>query len=63
MGILDRIFRRQPEEEPKPEGCHICGKAATYHCDVCGELMCLAHTQIGTATCTECWEARAGIRA
>lgn len=63
MGRLGRIFGRQPKEEAEPEGCHICGKPATYHCDSCGQLMCIEHTQIGTATCTECWETRSGVRA
>ena len=50
--------REEPVAEEKA-GCHICGEGGEYHCDVCGELMCLEHTVIGTATCTECRARRA----
>ena len=56
MGIFDRIFRRQREVEEETTGCHICGEPAQYHCDMCGKLVCIRHTAVGTATCVNCHE-------
>ena len=54
MGVLRRLLGREKPVAEEKSGCHICGEPGEYHCDRCGKLMCLEHTVIGTATCTDC---------